>query len=219
MRLFKSVFSVFLLLLVFHVSYVYAGDLGFVPANGLYIEASAVHNTIGHDFDDGHAWVAESGNIYMMPDVDSAYGFGVALGNRVGQMLFELGYQRVEHDIHSAYYGIGDQDSCYHAVDVNFRYEIFKYGRIRPNLLIGLSWLRYDIDQNMFDGVNLNDTTLYGVSGNLGGGLSCYLTQKLCIKATAIHRWNRFKKSDEGHSTPDILGNGMNYSVGVAYTF
>ncbi len=199
-------------------STVYAAESDFSPKQGYYIGASAVYNYINKDFNDTMYYTDGALN-YNVPAIDSALGFGVTIGKRNEIMAVEITYQRVEHDTHTIYPGMGDQNAYYNVVDLNLKFEVFARDRLRPNFLIGIGAPWLDIEKNRTDGTNFTDETFIGYSLNIGGGLSYYLTSRWFINTAAMYRWQRFKEVDNGSLSQDAMGNGMNCMVGLAYTF
>lgn len=200
--------------------YARAGEPGFEIEKGVFIGASWVHNSIGGDFNDTRYYYDDQGINYSVPNVDDGMGFGLTLGYRLERFAVELTYQRVGHDTYSTFAGIGDEDSYYNVVDLNVKVDVLARGRVRPFVLAGIGAPWYDLENaRTTDGIEFSDETFVGFSLNAGGGLAVYITPRWFINATAMYRWQEFKQVDNLELSVDTRADGVNLSVGLAYTF
>ncbi len=220
MLLRKIAFGICIFMLSVLGSYVCAEESEFFLKEGFYMGGSLVHNTIGADFD-GDSGYYYSGNnqLSVVPSVDSDMGFGVFLGYRLERWALELSYQRVEHDTTNVL--TGSQDSDYNVIDLNVKVDVFPQGRFRPYALVGIGapWLNVDNVRTDDNGATWADSTFTGYTVNGGLGLSYYFNQRWFLTTCAMYRWQHFRDLDGLYMSVDAMGSGMNYSLGLAYTF
>ncbi|MCP4719083.1 MAG: porin family protein [Desulfobacteraceae bacterium] len=224
MRILKVVLGVLFFMVLTQGANLGAQESDFYPEEGFYVGISWVYNSIGKDFDEtgSSGYIHEiTGDIYIVPEVDDAMGFGVSAGYRYEKFALELSYQRVVHDTHTIYSLIGDQKAYYNVIDLNAKIDVFANGRFRPFALIGIgaTWLEIENHRVYNNSDAIAGETFEGYSVNGGGGFSYYFNPKWFLTATAMYRWQPFKKVDHGYLSIDAMGNGMNFSVGIAYTF
>ncbi len=151
--------------------------------------------------------------------MDSGSGFGVIFGSRYTKGALELGYHRSTHDTNSLFVDIGKQDATYNLVDLNLKYDVFAKGKFRPNILLGVGYTWVTVNNSMTDGDNYSDETFTGGALNLGGGISYYLNPRWCINTEVIYRWQRYGRVEGVDLESALSGSGINYTVGIAYTF
>ena len=220
MLLRKIIFGICIFMMTASGAHICAEESEFEIKQGFFVGLSGVYNSIGQDFDDTIVYT-DGTFFYSVPEIDSGYGFGVTLGYRTENYAIELTYQRVEHDTHTTFPGVGDQTGYYNVVDLNLKYDILAKDRIRPYALIGFGapWLDLENGRRTVVGSDLSDETFIGYSVNFGAGLSFYLTPRWFVHGTAMYRWQRFKQVDNQNLQDDEMAGGMNYMVGIAYTF
>ena len=201
-------------------SYVYAEDSEFFIEEGFYIGGSLVHNSIGSDFDGNSGYrYAEGNQLSVVPSVDSDIGFGCFIGYRLERWALELSYQRVEHDTSNVL--TGSQDSDYNVIDLNVKVDVLPQGRFRPYALVGIGapWFNVDNVRTDDNGATWSDSTFKGYTVNGGLGFSYYFNPRWFLTAGAMYRWQHFRDLDGLYMSVDAMGSGMNYSLGIAYTF
>lgn len=201
-------------------SHTCAEESEFYVKEGFYIGGALVHNSIGEDFEGntGYRYPA-TGQIAVVPSVDSDLGFGLFAGYRLEKWAFELSYQRVEHDTNNIF--TGRQDSDYNVIDFNVKFDVFPQGRFRPYVLVGIGapWLNVDNVRTDNNGATWSNSTFKGYTVNGGLGMAYYFNQRWFLNAGAIYRWQHFRDIDGLHTSVDAMGSGINFSLGVAYTF
>ena len=220
MLLRRLVLGVWIFFMVTGGSFVCAGESDFYFQKGVYVGGSLVHNSIGADFDGKTVYYYEAGSQYnVLPEVDSDFGFGLFIGYRLERWAMELSYQRVVHDTYSVV--TGNQNGEYNVIDLNVKVDIFPQGRFRPYALIGIGAPWFDIENNRTNdgGATWTDETFKGYSVNGGLGFAYYLNSRWFLTAGAMYRWQHFRDVDGLYMSVDGMGSGMNYSLGVAYTF
>ncbi len=210
-------FTCFSLLLGFS-SYVFAEDSEFKVKNGFYVGLLYVNNSIDGDFNDDSVYYSST-HVYNVPEADSGGGFGLILGSRFNKGAFEFGYQQSKHETHSAFVDVGDQDAEYNLVDMNFKFDVFAKGRLRPNIILGLGYTWLDIENNKTDGQTLSDERFTGWAANLGAGLAYFITPQWCINGALMYRWQSYGEIDGNELEDSTSGSGVCYNVGMAYTF
>lgn len=222
MQLSKIAAGVLFVMLLTQTANLWAEESDFYIQQGVYIGLSGVYNIVGDDFD-GRAGYRHVNNTYLtvLPDVDSAFGFGVFTGYRLERWALEVGYQRVVHDSDTVYAGIGKGESVYQALDINVKIDVFPQERFRPFALIGGggAWLDSDNTKMHLPSGSLADSRYEGWNVNLGAGFAYYFTPKWFLTTTAMYRWQHFKQVEDDQLSVDAMGSGMNISVGIAYTF
>ncbi len=216
----KTVLGACLFVMLTVGSYVGAEESDFFLKEGIYVGGSLVHNSIGADFDGDSGYYYPAGNQFsVVPSVDSDIGFGFFIGYRLERWALELSYQRVEHDTTNVL--TGSQDSDYNVIDLNVKVDVFPQGRFRPYALVGIGapWLNVDNVRTDDNGVTWTDSTFTGYTVNGGLGFSYYFDQRWFLTAGVMYRWQHFRDLDGLYMSVDAMGSGMNYALGIAYTF
>ncbi len=216
----KIVLGVCIFMLSVLGSNVCAEESEFFPEEGFYIGGSLVHNTISGDFKGNTGYrYAVTNQISVVPSVESDLGFGLFTGYRWERWALELSYQRVEHDTNNVL--TGKQDSDYNVIDLNVKADVFPQGRFRPYVLVGIGapWLNVDNVRTDDNGANWSASTFTGYTVNGGLGFVYYFNPRWFLTTCAMYRWQHFRDLDGLYMSVDAMGSGMNYSLGLAYTF
>lgn len=214
----KKLIFIFFIFFSLITTNVFAGNRDFQAKEGFYIGLSYENNSLPGEFDDSSYYTSATYG-YNVPDVDSGSGFGITFGSRLQKGAAELSYHRSNHDTDTQFIDIGKQDSTYNLVDINLKIDVFDQGKLKPNILLGLGYSWLNIDNSMTDGIHYSDETFTGFAGNLGTGLTYYFNPRLCINGEVIYRWQSYGHIEGEEIDENIGGGGINYTVGIAYTF
>jgi opacity protein-like surface antigen len=210
---------------------------------GFYIGLFGVHNTLKGDFKGEETlYNADEDKFAIVPEVESGNGWGILIGTRGGNGAIELSYQRSEHDV--SFYD-WESEADYNIVNLDLKGYLFADKPVQPYLLLGFGyhWLNvkdgifefeyayskteYAYSDNYYDyyyttdyyTTSYEDATFGGFGFNLGGGLACYITPKICINGGAAYRWVSFRTIDGSDVEDSIDAKGIYFNVGMAYTF
>jgi len=207
---YSAIFTILIILLLSNIAY------SIVPRPKdqarVYFSGQLPHNSIGGDFNgDLYLSVPETGEIIMVPDNESALGFGGAIGytkigrNSLGYAV-EIGFQHSSHDY--TYVGLTGKSSLN---ILNFDIKgIFSYTPVEPYLLVGIGipWLSIENGSD-FGTANPVDAKYSGVGINLGAGLDLFLIPNLSFGGRVVYRYisySQVKGSGEKIKIEDGVG-------------
>jgi hypothetical protein len=180
----------------------------------VYISAILPYNTIGGDFDGTKGLtVPQTGETFMVPDIESGIGFGGAIGyTRIGGRNLgygmELSYQRSSHD----YTYIGYRGKCtLNALSFDLK-GILSYTPIEPYLVFGIvfPWLNVNDGAIMTGTVNA-DAKYSGIGINLGAGIDLFLIPNLSFGGRLGYRYISYTQVI-GHGDRIKIDGGANGS-------
>jgi hypothetical protein len=191
--------------------------------NGFYIGLNIPYNSIKGDFNDDSAITSLStGEVISIPKVQNDYGLGITFGYRDSSLAYELSYLASTHDMKLK--GV-DGEADYSMVSLDIKRYFEENNPTQPFLLIGLCIPELVINEGATVGLQTGDATLDGIGLNIGGGISHYVSPQFFVHAAIIYRFINYTDA-EGITTSGsidaddyINGSGLNFNVGVAYTF
>lgn len=188
-----------------------------VVDDGFYLGIALVHNSMSGDFDNTAVYYTST-TLYDVPDVDNGAGFGVSAGYRMNRGVYEIAYQRTNHDTVSSFEDVGDS-AIYSVLDFNLKYDLAELNRIRPYVLLGIGVAWMTVEDSASDGWDLEDETFLGHCWNLGAGVNYYINPKLSATGGLVYRWNSFGSVEGTELEDDLKEKALGLSVGLAYTF
>lgn len=190
---------------------------------GTYVAIFAPYNSIGGDFD-GQTVLTAPTEMLLVPEVEDDYGWGISVGGRGRKWAGELSYLRSKHD----FTWLGAKgEAVYNQVSFDFRRYFSVDKQLQPYFLIG--WIPYAwlVEKDgSASATEVGDATFIAAATglNVGGGLAFYLNPKISLHGGIIYRWISFGRAEgvEGVSREiedSLNGSGVNYEIGITFTF
>jgi opacity protein-like surface antigen len=187
--------------------------------DGFYFGIMTVKNSMSGDFNNTCYYSSTtSTDIYDVPEVKNGFGFGVNTGYRINRASYEIAYQGTKHDTKSSFMFVGDSAS-YSVLDINFKYDLARWGRIRPYGLLGIGSTMMTVEDSTTDGVTIDDEEFRGICWNLGIGVAYYIHPKIAVTGGVISRWNTYHTVDFDVLKVDLKERTSGFSLGMTYTF
>jgi hypothetical protein len=187
---------------------------------GFYVGLSMPYVSMGHDFDGETVFVGAS-DVVLVPEVDSNFGLGVAVGMRAANASFELNYIKSSHDATFAGF-TGDVEYQQFGFDVRMLHGR-KEGQ--PYLLFGLFFPQLVLkDGSATAGGSIGDASYRGMGGNLGAGFLYHLHPRFALDFGVLYRLAFFGSAKGAAGSretldEDLLGGGPGITVGGTFTF
>ena len=191
--------------------------------SGFYIGLGAAYNTFGGGDLDGSQALSDGREVIILPDLDSAVGFDLLLGQRMNDAwAIEFNFMSSAHN--GTWEGLKG-DSTYTSVSFNGKYSFLRENRVRPYLLLGLGYQRLLIKKGAADIYTgaVADASLYGYGLNFGTGIDIYLNQKVSVTMGVLYRYLEYTEAAGVHQSASIDdgvdGSGFSFLLTTAYHF
>jgi hypothetical protein len=146
---------------------------GMAKNDGILIGIVAPYNTFAGDFD-GNNYFNSGEEIYLVPKMESAFGYGVTAGSRNGNMDWEFYYAHSKHNFTFA--EIRDT-AAFDAIGANTRFNANVRGIFKPYVNFGMDfcWLKANQASMTTYGSLRTGSAKYsglGLFGGVGIGIS-----------------------------------------------
>jgi len=193
---------------------------------GWYVEVDAVRSAIEGDFD-GDSVLEGEDDVFLVPDLEPAYGFAVKVGGRSREGSFSIGYARAAHD---ATFASATGEATWAAVAFEFRAFLLRGGRIEPYLQLGwVPWssLRVKDAAGIISTGEVSDAIFVNNIWNwsIGAGTNVHLVAGLSATGTVVYRAHNYRAvKSSAEDTPLEIENGLNgralgFELGMAFRF
>lgn len=159
-------------------------------ARGPYVQIAAAYNSVASGFD-GKGYFNSGDELMLVPRLEPAAGWSMALGWRWSANAVEIGYSRSVHDCSFLDTALGT--ATYHLVDLGFRHFYRIDRRLQPYFSVDFGvpgW--FGLSQGSYDnatGASNGGVRYTGLMLGGGGGVACHLTPRLALTAGAAVRW------------------------------
>lgn len=161
--------------------------------DGFMIGLLVPYNTFAGHFD-GTYFYNTGEEIFLVPRMDKAFGYGVTVGQRRGGLDWEFYYMHSAHDY--SYELIRDK-ATFDAIGANTRFYFGRRGVIRPygNMGIDYCWVKAkNASTTTYPPIRTGDAKFSGI-GVLGGlGLAIMPVRAVTLYVGADLRWGLFGK-------------------------
>lgn len=188
---------------------------------GFYLGGMVLYHTIGGDFD-GETMLTISDEVFYVPKVEGNYGWGIVVGLRDPRFEAGLGFFGSTHDV-SFFETEGEAD--YLHLDLNVKPNFLIADRpIQPYLLLGVGIGSLYVKDGSATTNDIGDASFRGIGLNVGGGIGYYFHPKVSISGGVLYRLMVYTSVTGVTETPRDLadrlgGSGVNFNIGIAYTF
>jgi hypothetical protein len=165
---------------------------GQARSTGWHLSALGFQNSFAGHFDGDH-YFENGGVFYLVPKLDSSFGWGGGFGFRAKSTDTDFFYAKTTHDY--TYPGFEDGKAHYSLVGFDTKVFIVPKGIIQPFVSIELAftWLKVEHgsvqDAAPFASA---DNTFSGLTLGAGGGLEIYPIPAVGIFGAAIFSWETF---------------------------
>lgn len=189
-----------------------------------YIGITIPYTTVNGDFDGKSYMVDWQEVVYLVPKVESNFGWGFLFGIRRQKFAGEFRYIESTHNVSSL---VGKNKAKYHLVTFNFKYHFLSEGKpIQPYVLIGYNLVSVLRVKNgyyhyWFETETTGDaeySTDFVPTFNIGFGSSFCFNSRVTLFGEIEYRWLKYL-SVFGTTTEDIedglSGSGLNVITGL----
>jgi hypothetical protein len=188
--------------------------------DGFLIGVIAPYHAFAGHFD-GSQYFNAGNELLLVPKLNKAFGYGVAVGGRRGDLDWELYYVRSSHD--ASWEDLSGQAS-FDAVGANSRFYLGRRGVIRPyaNLGIDFCWLKAEnMSLTTYAPIRAGEVKFNGIG--LIGGLGVAISP---VKAVTLYlggevRWNLFGNAKgvlgEKHKLDSLSSFGLGLRGGLVF--
>lgn len=194
--------------------------------SGWYAEIDVVRQAIEGDFD-GDSILEGQDDVFLIPNVEPAYGFAAKVGGRTREMSFSIGYSRSSHDVTFA---SARGEATFAAVALELRAFVLRGGRIEPYLQLGwVPWSSLRVKDaaaivstgEVSDAIFINNIWNWSV----GAGANVHLLARLSATGTVVYRSHNYRAvkssaEDAPLKIADPLnGRALGFELGAAFRF
>lgn len=173
------------------VSFLAVPGLAKNEGDGFMIGLLAPYNTFAGHFD-GTYFYNTGEEIFIVPKMDKAFGYGITAGSRRGGLDWELYYMHSAHDY--SFELIRDQ-ATFDAVGANSRFYFGRRGVIRPygNMGMDFCWVTAKNASTMIYAPFRTGDAKYSGLGLFGGvGIAIMPVRAVTLYVGADLRWDLF---------------------------
>lgn len=187
---------------------------------GFFLSALGVRAGLGGDMD-GKAVLDVGRETFLVPELKSAWGYGLSLGHRKEAFSQEISYYEVEHE---AVWKEAVLKATSHWVEYIPRFYLTTRSSLQPFASLGLSYMWLDAESCAGPAVPAADATFYGIGLNLSGGISVYVHPRLALQGSGGYRVlmvGRVKSAGGKAATiqETVWGDGPTFAGGLSLTF
>lgn len=167
--------------------------VAFQPKRGWYVLGQAqLANVSGSDFE-GDTFVSGGGSSEVVPELDTAAGFGAGIGKRFASSAVEFSFVQLDHD--GQWLG-ADFDTSVTSCSLEWRNFIGKNRRLQPHWLIGVGYGLLTVRDGSTGLGQVRDAEFNGASLNIGAGATYHLSPRVGLGLDLGYRWQRYVEVD-----------------------
>ncbi|MBN2207638.1 MAG: hypothetical protein JW742_09560 [Candidatus Aminicenantes bacterium] len=187
---------------------------------GFFLSALGVQAGLGGDMD-GKAVLDVGEETFLVPELKSAWGYGLSLGHRRDAFSQEISYYEIEHE---AVWKDAVLKATSHWVEYIPRFYLSTRSALQPFASLGLSYMWLDAEDCASQGAQADDATFYGIGLNLSGGISIYVHPRLAVQGSGGYRVlmiGRVRSARGKAATiqETVWGDGPTFAGGLRLTF
>jgi opacity protein-like surface antigen len=179
----------------------------------IYFALESERRTLGGSLFDGRHTLPFADRTIAMPRIDPALGLGGTAGFRVGLQRWPIELSGEVSVISSRHRGVFQSkvyDADFLTIDLNNKIHFLPGHHLRPFLLGGVGLPFVQLNGAAQPGILpfSEDAYLFGMTYNLGAGLSYYIHPKLSLEAGVLYRFLDFGIVRTGVAEWSKISNG-----------
>jgi len=194
---------------------------------GFYLGLYLPYNAVGDEDFDGKSYMTDDNQevVVLLPEIDSAFGLGLAFGYRFSKASFEINYLQSSHDAdwsNAGWVAMGDEAEL-SIFNLDARYYFNTGDAVQPFIYGGINLTTLTAKDFAADPYSSDDAEFRGAGFNIGGGVAFYLTPQFALTGTVLYRYVKMEDLDaagvSGEIDHSLNASDVNFMLGTSFTF